>query len=380
MNYAKICGMKKSSINKRSTELSDMTLDRSCPMTLADQLVERLKAAIVRNRCRPGEVLPGIRKIAETVQVSEKVVRTAMHRLTAEGWVMPRRHVGPVIAERGSKGARWRVLYFTHNPYYCYYHERFIATLRMQLLREKDGVLLVAVNRYDGINGYIQLEEALKERWDLILEGPTVAKSRKMIEASGWPFATIDDSVYTMPPSVAANCVGRIDMSIGSATSDFVRECARRNVRSVVQLQCDRGAFDVTERLRIMGVDVRTERTPMGIGPDEVAHDAYAIVDRWFRRDRPRLPDVVFFTDDYVAQGGLLALLRHGIRIPEDVAVVSFANKGHLPIWDRALTRIEVDPAAHGVAVSQAVQKFLHDGQFQSGLSLGSAWIPGDTF
>jgi len=361
-------------------KLSDVTLNRSCPMTLADQLAERLKSAIVRNRCRPGEVLPGIRKIAALAHVSEKVVRTAMRRLTAEGWIVPRRHVGSIIAERGAKGARWRVLYFTHNPYYCYYHERFIATLRMQLLREKGGVLLVAVNRCDGVNGYIQLAEALKEHWDLILEGPTVAKSRKMIEASGWPFATIADSVYSMPPSEAANYVGRIDVSIGSATGDFVRACARRNVRSVVQLQCDRGALDVAERLRIMGVDVRTERTPLGLAPDEVAHGAYALVDRWFRRGRPRLPDVVFFTDDYIAQGGMLALLRHGIRIPEDLSVVSFANKGHLPIWDRELTRVEVDPVVHGVAVAQAVQTFLRDGHFPSGLSLGSVWVPGETF
>ncbi|MBR4652351.1 MAG: GntR family transcriptional regulator [Kiritimatiellae bacterium] len=70
--------MKKSSTGKRGTELSGITLDRSCPMTLADQLVERLKAAIVRNRCRSGEVLPGIREIAEAAQVSEKVVRAGM--------------------------------------------------------------------------------------------------------------------------------------------------------------------------------------------------------------------------------------------------------------------------------------------------------------
>ena len=349
-------------------------------MTLADQLVERLKAEIVRNRYRPGEVLAGIREIAESAKVSEKVVRAAMRRLADEGWIVPRRHVGPVIAERGADGARWRVLYFTHNPYYCYYNERFVATLRMQLLREKGGVLLAAVNRCDGVNGYIQLEAALKERWDLILEGPTVVKSRRMIEASGWPFATIDDSIYTMPPSAAANCVGRIAVSIGAAASDFVRECARRNIRSVVQLQCDKGAFDVTDRLRIMDVDVRTECTPIGISPDEVAHDAYAIVDGWFGRRGFRLPDVVLFTDDYVAQGGLLALLRHGVRIPEDVSVVSFANKGHLPIWDQDLARIELDPVANGIAAAQAVQTFLHSGQFPSGLSLGSVWIPGKTF
>lgn len=361
-------------------KLFDITPDRSRAMTLADQLVERLKAAMVRNRYHPGEVLPGIREIAETAKVSEKVVRTALHRLADEGWIASRRHVGPVVVERGSQGARWRVLYFTHNPYYCYYNDWFIATLRTQLLREKGGVLLVAVNRCDGVNGYIQLEEALKERWDLILEGPTAAKSRKMIEKSGWPFATIDDSVYSMPPSEAVNCVGRIDVSIGSAANDFVRECARRNVRTVMQLQCDKGAFNVTDQLRIVGVDVRTERTPMGIGPDEVARGAYAIVDGWFRRRSFRLPDVVFFTDDYVAQGGLLALLRHGVHIPEDVSVVSFANKGHLPIWDQDLTRIELDPVAHGIATARAVQTFLRSSQFPPGISLGSVWHPGETF
>ena len=360
--------------------LTDIAPERESGVRLVDQLVERLKGAIIRNRCRAGMVLPGMLEIAAAANVSEKVVRTALRRLAEEGWVTPRRHVGSVVAERGANGARWRVLYFTHNPYFCYYHDRFVAALRTQLLRERDGVLLVAVNRCDGANGYLMLEEALKERWNLILEGPTVAKSRKMIEDSGWPFATIDDSIYSMPPSKAANCVGRMAVSIGAAANDFVLECARRNVRSVVQMQCDRGAFDVTERLRIVGVDVRTERTPMGLGPDEVAHAAYAMVDRWFRRGRARLPDVVFFTDDYVAQGGLLALARHGVRIPEDVSVVSFANKGHLPIWDRNLARIELDPVAHGIAVAQAVRDFLHGGQFPPGLSLGSVWIPGETF
>ena len=147
-----------------------------------------------------------------------------------------------------------------------------------------------------------------------------------------------------------------------------------------MQLQCDKGAFNVTDQLRIVGVDVRTERTPMGIGPDEVARGAYAIVDGWFRRRSFRLPDVVFFTDDYVAQGGLLALLRHGVHIPEDVSVVSFANKGHLPIWDQKLTRMEMDPIAHSAVLAKAVRTYLHGGAFPSDLTLGTVWRPGETF
>ena len=349
-------------------------------MTLADQLVERLKIALMRNRCPPGLVLPGMHKIAEAARVSEKVVRIALRRLSEDGWIESRRHVGPVVIERGSNGARWRVLYFTHNPYFCYYNDRFVTALHTQLMQMKGGAMLSTVSRSNGVNGYLMLEEALKERWDLILEGATDTKSRRMIETSGWPFVTIHDSVYSLPPSGAASCVGIVNVALGAAANDFVRECARRNVHSVVQMLCDRGAFDITERMRIMGVAVRTVRTPMGIAPDEVAQGAYAIVDGWFHRKCASLPDVILFTDDYLAQGGLLALSRHGVRIPKDVFVVSFANKGHLPIWDQQLTRLEMDPIAHGAALAKAVRTYLYGKPFPQGIVLGTVWKRGETF
>ena len=139
-------------------------------------------------------------------------------------------------------------------------------------------------------------------------------------------------------------------------------------------------AFDVTERLRIMDVKVRTFRTPLGLDPEGVAKAAYSIVAGWFRDGKPSLPDVILFTDDYLAQGGLLALRKNGIRIPEDVSVVSFTNKGHLPIWDQPLTRLEMDPIAHGTALARAVRTYLHGKPFPAGIVLGTVWKSGDTF
>lgn len=40
-----------------------------------------------------------------------------------------------------------------------------------------------------------------------------------------------------------------------------------------------------------------------------------------------RLPDAIFFTGDYVALGAMLEFQRAGVRIPEDVAMVGFANE-----------------------------------------------------
>ena len=358
---------------------TDFTLDRTSCIPLSDQLVGRLKESIVRGRYRPGDVLPGIVALASAAEVSEKVSRLALRRLADEGWTYARRHVGSVVLARTGNIVRWRVLFFSHNPHFCYYDDRLVSELRTRLIREKGGISTIAISRCRGANSYLQLEELLKERWDLILENGADAVSRKMIEEAGWPFVVVGAGTQTIP-SNAANCVGLVNLSVGQAAADFVQACAARNVRTVVQMICDRGAYDVTDRLRIVGVDVRTERTPIGLAPEGVAHAAYSIIDGWFKKGGMRLPDVILFTDDYLAQGGLLALRRHGVRLPENVAVASFVNKGHLPIWDQPLTRLEMDPVAHSAALAKAVRTYLHGKPFPQGLTLGTVWRQGETF
>ena len=93
-----------------------------------------------------------------------------------------------------------------------------------------------------------------------------------------------------------------------------------------------------------------------------------------------RLPDVLLFTDDHLAQGGLLALMERGVRVPEDVKIVTHANRGLGPFWVKPLTRLEMDPVAQGAAVAQAVLGYFKTRNLPSGLVLGSEWKPGRTF
>ena len=59
---------------------------------------------------------------------------------------------------------------------------------------------------------------------------------------------------------------------------------------------------------------------------------------------------MIVFLDDYVAQGALLAFSVAGIRIPDDVQVITLANKGLGPVWIKPVTRFEVDAAAEADA------------------------------
>jgi DNA-binding LacI/PurR family transcriptional regulator len=79
---------------------------------------------------------------------------------------------------------------------------------------------------------------------------------------------------------------------------------------------------------------------------------------RWLAGGR-RLPDAFYFTDDYLAQGALTALLDHGVRIPAQVQVITHANRNLGPVFPRPLTRVELDPVGDGHLLAKLVVDLL---------------------
>ncbi len=70
----------------------------SARRSLADQVSERLREAILRGRLAPGEQLQAYR-LAETMEVSPGPVRDALRRLEREGLVIMQHGRTPVVAE-----------------------------------------------------------------------------------------------------------------------------------------------------------------------------------------------------------------------------------------------------------------------------------------
>ena len=91
---------------------------------------------------------------------------------------------------------------------------------------------------------------------------------------------------------------------------------------------------------------------------------------------------MLFFDDDYLASGALTAMLWSGIRIPEDVRVVTLANSscGSGLAFPVSLTRIEVDPIACGRAIAETVLAYLATGTFPPDATISPTYIKGDTF
>ena len=71
------------------------------------------------------------------------------------------------------------------------------------------------------------------------------------------------------------------------------------------------------------------------------------------------MPDYFFFTDDYLAFGGIAAIEEAGLKIPGDVGVVSWYNRGFGPYPWLDIPRLEMDPERHGEIVARAALEVL---------------------
>ena len=354
------------------------SIDRTADVSLTEQMVKGLRSAIVHGDYKPGQMLPGMLELAAAAGVSEKVARHALARLAETGWCSARRGARSVVADRG-KERLGRVLFFNSETAFGYYPSLLVGTIRSRLLRADYRMTAISAYdiRKDGSSRI--LEESLKERWDLVVENGMRPGARKAIVESGWPFLVLGDGGKCVP-SDAERCVGQIENRMGLALPDFVRACVRRGVRSVVQFLYAEGGFDAAEMLAMPGVGCETVRIARCRSQFDMYSRAYAATSALLKRLRGRLPDVFLFTDDHLTQGAVVALMEQGVRVPEDVKVVTHANRGLGPFWSKTFTRLEMDPVAHGAEIAEAILAYLRTRRLPAGLVLGSEWKAGETF
>lgn len=353
-------------------------LDPAVGVPLVEQMFQGLRKAIVSGCYRPGQMLPGIRELAVATGVSEKVSRQALARLAEIGWCVSRRGTRSIVADRG-KERLGRVLFFNSETGFGFHTSWMVGAIRTRLL--KADYRLTAISAYDiRKDGSSRLlSESLRERWDLVIELGMRLGARRAIEESGWPFLVLGDGGRCVP-SEAENCIGQIELRTGLAVPEFVRACVKGGVRSVVQFLYAEGGFDVAEMLAMPGIPCQTIRIPRYRNPFAMYRGGYEQMVALLKKARGRLPDVLLFTDDHLAQGGLLALMERGVHVPEDVRVVTHANRGFGPFWIKPLTRLEMDPVAQGNAVARAVLAYLKTRHLPAVQVLGSVWKPGQTF
>ncbi len=356
------------------------TVNRKNPASLVDQLAGGLRQAIKSGYYKPGDTLPSLKDLALAAGTSMRIPREAIERLKDEGLVDPRRALGCLVA--GRTRTRWRghVLFILADAEGSYYANVFAGVMQSKLIKAGYLFTRATMSARHGNCSSGALDAALAHNVTLaVLFCGSSSKIRSRLSENGIPFVEIGAA-----QSCPRKSSGFIHFDREAAVGDFVRHCRERNVKKVLQV-CfrDEGDIDATAALSAAGIAVRKLIVPAPAGPgrlEAIQRNAIKAFSREIAGGRGPKEDVVLFTDDFLATGALTAMGRAGLRSPEDVRVVSFANAGFGPVYPVPLTRFEMNPAAHGEAASRLLLDVLAGKPMTEHAAISSVYKKGKTF
>lgn len=357
------------------------SIDRKSPEGLAEQMTNLLRQAIVSGYYKAGDVLPTILEWSKLLKVSIRVPEAAIAALVKEGLVTARKRYGCVVSAKRTSVWIGRVLAIVPDGDHVYDQNVLVGRLRARLSAE--GYMFAQVTVVRGANGRYacaQLDHELRAKPDIVLLIGNRDDLEVRLSRSDVPFGVIGAKRCKLP-----NAVVNMVWDAETAVADFAAHCVRAGVKRVVQVTKASGRnFDARQALRRAGIEVAEWATPVmaKFGRAEGAQRGamLAFRRRFEKEGRRWLPDLILFTDDYVAAGALPSLLMEGVRIPEDVRVVSLSNRGLGPVYPMTLTRMENDGARQGEAFADAVIAFLDHRKCRNPLEVGLAYVQGESF
>ena len=358
------------------------SLDRGAASSLTEQVVDGLRSAIETGRLRPGDRLPSLKALSKSLGVSMIVTRAAIARLKAENLLGTRSGSGVTVLAAGERVWKGNVLVVTCGHSENYFYNRITNVVRERMLRE--GYLVSEVVVYESIgheDGYSQLRSALRRPFDLVLSLSLDAEQEKLIRASGLPCVCLMRYNKRPPRGGAFHPVFN---DWRPAVADLVADCRKAGIRRVLEVCCGLGFLDIIKPLRAVGIKADYwSVNPKAYRPgviETVRERTMRLFELRLARGRKWLPDLLYFTDDYIATEALAALGRHGVRVPEDVRVVTLYNRGLGPVYPKSIARLELDADAFGEMVVGAALDVLSGRKTAREMSGGPAYVRGETF
>ena len=354
-------------------------INRNDLRTLVEQVTDGLCGAIANGYYRAGDVLPGSRELAETLGVSRIVTLAALRKLTEDGFVDARPRIGSVVKARGEKTWKGRVLLVCPDGDDCFFQNMFASALRDQLVDA--GYLFAEVVVVEGAKGrydFTRLDTALTVKADFVVCMYAREEIFHYLAKRQVPYA-----VFGEVDKAPRGAVGFVQFDYNGAVADLVSACAASHVKEVVEVYWHEFMCDAVGALKSAGI----RASMLDASPDVqngriigVQRAGLKLFEKLIATKKLKKDVVYFFADDFLTVGALAALSYHGLRAPEDIKIVTWANRELGPVYPRELTRMEMDEIGAGHAAAATVLAYLKTGSFPTGVAVKPQWISGETF
>ena len=326
-------------------------IDRNARENLPEQLANGFREAILSGYYKPGERLPSFTQMVDELNVSIRAPRDAMKILQDANLVRSRPRIGCEVLARDEHIWKGLVVVVVNAAYEgSYYISALIGAIRKTMLSEGYSFRLVTVDAGPrGRPDFAQLDAVLSGPLSYVIAVyPDDRLARRILKSGKPALAYVDvqsgGGLETIRFSSVRNMV-----SIGKTIS-------RSGVRKIVVAEYS-GLPLFNQLCEKMGMElehltVRPQEGPRYLGSLKERAMA-AVIDRFGAKRN--LPDLLLFSDDYVAFGGLVGLASCGIRIPDEMRVLTLSNVGFEPVYPVPLAQIRIDPRANGTAIAAKV-------------------------
>ena len=356
-------------------------LDLAAAGTLTEQLTENLRRAIANGIYKPGDRLPGIREMAKLCGTSVQVPIDAFKALADEGFVKARPRIGCIVLGKNRKVWQGRIL-IVHVGAYTNYSQNVFCAESARLLETANWRVEHAFVPRSGIDEYdiTAFRKEITEKYDLVLlpayDPPVVG----LVRDSELPHMLLSAQAGDCKEP---GCIGMVVQASSQAFADFAEHCRQNGIRRMLCVTADVCALKAFEVLKNAGVTVE-ELVIRNDGSDKTverfARWAFEVLMQRLGDGRRPRPDMIFFSDDYLARGGFLALERLGIHAPEDIKVVSLVNTGNAPFYPKPLTRFEHDPFDEAKKMVQMILRYFKTGRPPRTVLCNMRYVRGETF
>ena len=350
-------------------------LNPSAKASYTEQLADAIRDAIRKGRYRVGERLPSWDEMAAALGVSRRIPRDAMKILAREGCVISRPRIGTVVG-RVAERRTWKapVLYVRYEvDAVSYCSCACLDVFRRRLLDEGYPTMPLEIPRKKRGGFDFKVIEGIKSFGHSLVVNNCF--HREIVEWCGGLGV----------PVVDAN-----GMSVGeyeTALGDFLSHCRRNGVRRIMEVTfASPASVRLPSSFARAGIKVEGWMIPPLAGSprlESIRNAAQRAFAQRFRQEGRRwLPDLFFFVDDYLAAGAFLALSASGVRIPEDVKVVTLANEGNVPVWNGSCATLLMRQSVRGERLAAAALERLTDRAVrrpEAAVPLVE-YVPGDTF
>ncbi len=305
---------------------------------IREWIIESIRSGVIV----PGDKLPSENELCRQFGASRSVVRQAIAALSNERWLQTRKGVGTfcVMKDRSLTMDIGLICYFSSS----YIFPR-IARGCDQIAHRRGFHILLSQSEYDLAREREILEKQRKRGVDGILiepisdgESPANVGLLEQLEASGVPVILLDNHF----PGKGFTCIGLDDQAGGRLVAAHLWEKGHREIA----ILSDRGYLP--KRLRVegaleylaeQGVRPGPERLLGYVGP-VAGGGAQRELERFFASGQP-LPTAFICTSDEEAVELFRAAQARGLRIPQDLSVISFDNSSLADLPGLSLTSVD---------------------------------------